>query len=371
MWSRRPDRSGPRRSRRRWVALAAVAAAGLAVWQLWPGRSAPARAGAEVPVHTARIVRTDVATRQLVPGTLGYGSTFPVVDQLLGGTVTWVPAPGTVVRGGRTLYRVDDQPVTLLYGPVPAWRSFELGMTPGSDVRELERNLASLGFDRDHRMTVDDHFTWATAAAIDRWQRSRGMPQIGALSLGQVIFLPGPLRVATVAVSPGTPLIAGGVVLQATSTIPEASVPLPVGQTTARPGNRVMVTLPDGTTRIDGRVTTVGRVATVPDPTTSGGAAHSAATIPVTIRLADQRAVAGLDQAPVQVTITEVEHRNVLAVPVTALLARTGGGYVVQLATGAQPLIPVTVGLFDDATGLVEVTGSGLTVGAAVEVAVG
>jgi hypothetical protein len=78
-----------------------------------------------------------------------------------------------------------------------------------------------------------------------------------------------------------------------------------------------------------------------------------------------------LDQAPVQVTITEVEHRNVLAVPVTALLARTGGGYVVQLATGARPLIPVIVGLFDDATGLVEVTGSGLTVGAAVEVAVG
>jgi hypothetical protein len=182
MWSRRPDMSGPRRSRRRWVALAALAAAGLAVWQLWPGRSDPARAGVEVPVHPARVVRTDVATRQLVPGTLGYGSTFPVVDQLLGGTVTWVPAPGNVVRGGRTLYRVDDQPVTLLYGPVPAWRSFELGMTPGSDVRELERNLASLGFDRDHRMTVDDHFTWATAAAIDRWQRSRGMPQIGALS---------------------------------------------------------------------------------------------------------------------------------------------------------------------------------------------
>ena len=50
---------------------------------------------------------------------------------------------------------------------------------------------------------------------------------------------------------------------------------------------------------------------------------------------------------------------GVLAVPVTALLAAPGGGYAVELDTGApHPLVPVTLGLFDDLSGLVQVTGA-------------
>jgi hypothetical protein len=40
---------------------------------------------------------------------------------------------------------------------------------------------------------------------------------------------------------------------------------------------------------------------------------------------------------------------------VTALLARPGGGYQVRLADGRY--VPVEPGLFDDTTGMVEVTG--------------
>jgi Putative peptidoglycan binding domain len=370
MWSRGPEVSVSRPRLRRWMALTLVVAAGLAAWELWPRQDAATQAGTDVPVQTARVVRTDVATRQLVPGTLGYGSPFPVVNQFPGGIVTWAPSPGAIVRQGRPLYRSDEQPVMLLHGQVPAWRSFEVGMTSGPDVRELERDLVFLGFDPGHQMTVDDHFTWATVAAIDRWQTAQGAATTGSIPLGQVVFLPGDVRVAAVAASPGTAIAAGAVVLRGTSTVPQVSVALPVGQTRARPGDRVMVTLPDGATTVAGDVTGVGRVATAPSPSGDGGS-QGPATVAVTIRLASDRAAAGLDQAPVQVTITEVEHRGVLAVPVTALLARPGGGYAVQPATRARPLVAVTVGLFDDATGLVEVSGPGVTVGTAVEVAAG
>jgi hypothetical protein len=61
----------------------------------------------------------------------------------------------------------------------------------------------------------------------------------------------------------------------------------------------------------------------------------------------------------------------VLAVPVTALLATADGGYAVQAAGPHGRLIPVTTGLFDNATGLVAVTGAGLTAGLRVAVAQG
>ncbi|MGH9183303.1 MAG: hypothetical protein ACRDZ9_05740 [Acidimicrobiales bacterium] len=52
-------------------------------------------------------------------------------------------------------------------------------------------------------------------------------------------------------------------------------------------------------------------------------------------------------------------------VPVTALLALAGGGYAVEVADpdGTRHLVPVDLGLFDDAEGLVQVTGSGLEAG--------
>lgn len=64
---------------------------------------------------------------------------------------------------------------------------------------------------------------------------------------------------------------------------------------------------------------------------------------------------------------------GVLVVPVTALLARGGGGYAVEVvrADGPHRLLPVTVGLFDDADGLVQITGAGLKAGQSVVVPAG
>jgi hypothetical protein len=67
----------------------------------------------------------------------------------------------------------------------------------------------------------------------------------------------------------------------------------------------------------------------------------------------------------VQVGVTTASVPNALVVPVTALLARSSGGYAVEVvaAGGANRLVPVSLGLFDDADGLVQVTGSGLAAG--------
>ncbi len=84
----------------------------------------------------------------------------------------------------------------------------------------------------------------------------------------------------------------------------------------------------------------------------------------------DPAATGRWDQAPVQIAITTASVPNALVVPVTALLARSGGGYAVEvLSAGAHShLVAVSLGLFDDAQGLVAVTAPALAAGQAVVV---
>ena len=380
MSSRPPDGGRPGH-RTGWLlpagAVLAAAVAGFTFRGLWPGTPSSASAGtaSAVAVSTARIVRTDVAQRQVVPGTLGYRGTYTVSNELPVGIITWLPAAGQVIGRGQSLFQIDGQGVTLLYGPVPAWRSFQLGMSPGADVRELDANLIALGFDPGRQITAGDQFGWATAAAVERWQLARGMPETGSIPLGEVTFLPGPLLVSAETAATGGSAGAGAPVLSGTSTRPSVLTSLTPGGPAIRAGDPVLVTLPDGTTTVPGAVTSVGRVATVAAPGAPGGSSQGTGgapgpQIPVTISL--RRGIGpGLDQAPVQVTITEAEDRGVLAVPVTALLALPGGGYAVRTAGSRPRLYPVSTRLFDDATGLVEVTGPGLTAGLRIEVAQG
>jgi HlyD family secretion protein len=383
MSSRLPD--GGRPGYRAWLLPAGVvlaaAVAGFTFRGLWPAEPSSASPGqpSAVPVSTARVVRADVAQRQVVAGTLGYRGAFSVSNERPAGIITWVPAAGQVISRGQALYGIDGQSVTLLYGPVPAWRSFQLGMTPGADVRELDANLTALGFDPGRQITAGDQFGWATAAAVELWQRAHGMPETGSIPLGEVAFLPGPLLVGAESASIGGQAGTGTAVLGGTSTTPSVLVSLTPGGPAARRGDSVLVTLPDGTTTVPGTVTSGGRVATVSAPSAAaapgtGNSQSSGSTqppqIPVTIGLG--RSIdSGLDQAPVQVTITEAEDRRVLAVPVTALLAQPDGNYAVRTAGNPSRLIPVTTALFDDAAGLVEVTGKALAAGLTIEVAQG
>jgi multidrug efflux pump subunit AcrA (membrane-fusion protein) len=80
----------------------------------------------------------------------------------------------------------------------------------------------------------------------------------------------------------------------------------------------------------------------------------------VSVKLTNPSAAGSLDEAPVTVNITTASASNVLVVEVGALLAQPSGGYAVEVvgAGNTRHLVPVTVGLFDDNAGLVQVTGN-------------
>ncbi|WP_181871538.1 peptidoglycan-binding protein [Sphaerisporangium album] len=325
-------------------------------WALFHDERPPA-AAPPVPTGTAPVTRADIAERQQVNGTISYDGAYTVNGA--GGTLTRLPAIGATITRGRALYEADGRGVPLFYGPRPAWRAFALGMTPGRDVEQLERNLRALGY---KGLTVDRHYGLSTYYAVRRWQHDAGLPVTGTVSLGQVVFLPRPLRVTGHDAHVGDS--AGGRVLHGTSAVPIVSVALdPVMAPSVRRGDEVIVTLPDGDTR-DGSVARVSTVAQTAAGQQDGGPPQS--TIPVTIRLGG-KPVRTLDQALVQVEIVARRHAGVITVPITALLAQPGGRFAVVTVEGNRhEKVPVETDLFDETAGLVEVTG--VTEGAQVEV---
>jgi peptidoglycan hydrolase-like protein with peptidoglycan-binding domain len=284
------------------------------------------------------------------------------VQSPLQGRITWLPKVGQVVGRGGTLLSVDNRPVQLFYGPKPAWRDLSTGVDDGPDIRQLEQNLVALGYDPDQQITVDNHFTWATKAAVKRWQQARGLDQTGSFTTGMpAVFLPWAARVKTVDASVGSQAAPGGPVYAVTSNLHQVTVDLDVSQQTyVKAGDRVQVTLPDGR-KVKGRISEVGRVAQ-----TSGDPPNQTTTIPVTVKLDNPNAGGRLDQAPVDVYVTTQTRRGVLAVPVIALLALKEGGYAVETvdAAGRHQLVAVRLGVFSN--GMVEVSGSGLRAGAKV-----
>jgi hypothetical protein len=298
-----------------------------------------------------------------VSGTLGYAGSY-IVQGRAQGTVTWLPKPGAVIHDGQALYRVDEVPVLLLYGSTPAYRSLGDGSASaetGSDVAQLNHDLVALGYVRSADVeSAWDEFTRATRAGVERLQERLGVDQTGRLDLGEVVFLPTAARVTTLQAFPGGP--GTGPVLHASSTARTVSVALDAYlQSEVKAGDRVTITLPDGSTT-PGSVVSVGKVATLPTDSSSGA---GSATLPVTIRPTRPTATGSLDQAPVLVAITDQTVHDVLAVPVTALLARSGGGFSVEVVAGdgTHRLVVVTPGLFDDVAGMVQVSGSGLRAG--------
>ena len=248
----------------------------------------------------------------------------------------------------------------LLYGSVQPTRAFTLGMSAGPDVARAEREPRALGYGQG---LTGDEFTTATAAAIRALQSAHGASVTGELLLGSVVFEPGPVRVTSVTPTVGQTVMPGPV-LAITSTARQVKIALDASQqASVKVGDQVTITLPDNQTT-PGRITYVSSVATTPSARGKGGEEESAPTVEVDATPTDPAATGHLDQAPVNVEITTERVENVLAVPVDALLALAGGGYAVEVAEGrVHRLEAVTVGLFDDAEGVVQVSGQGLSAG--------
>jgi hypothetical protein len=341
------------------VAAAGVAAAAVTGVLAGPGAPDAQAAGSGPHTATAAVTRRTLQSQTSVTATWGDAGSYSVVNQAQG-TLTRLPAIGAVIREGRALYSLDGGPVVLLYGPVPAYRSLSEGMT-GRDVAELNAALVRLGYaSRGQPGPRSGYFGQATAFGIEKLQARLGVPVTGALTLGQAVFLPGPARITALGagVVPGALAQPGATILTATSTRPAVTINLDASQRTeVRRSDRVAITLPSGRVT-PGTIASVGTVATV-----APGA--STPTVVVQVTPVDPRAGRGLESAPVTVAITTGILPNALTVPVTALLARSAGGYAVEVAGAGdgRRLIPVTLSLADSAAGLVAVSGPGLAAG--------
>jgi peptidoglycan hydrolase-like protein with peptidoglycan-binding domain len=363
-------------NRRRTAVVIGVAAAGVAAaGGAWAtagsggGRSPDAYRPTRIATSTAAVERTDVADRALVGGTLSHSGSYNVIAPGGQGVLTRLPAAGAVIDRGRAAYEVNGDPVPLFYGSRPPWRPFALGMSDGPDVRELERNLSALG--HGSGLTVDRHFSLATYHAVRRWQHAAGLPVTGTVPLGQVVFLPGPLRVTVADTKAGSPVRPGAPIEHGTSSTRTVEAQLdPALAPQVVKGDKVLVTMPDGRT-VRGRITHVSPVAVAQSQSESEqqGGPPPQPLVPITISLG--RIGGGtLDQAQVQISMTTELHPHVLAVPILALLARPGGAYevVVVASGGVRRHLPVRPGLFDETAGIVEVSGAGLAEGQRVEV---
>jgi hypothetical protein len=407
-----------RPSRRRRCVLAAlllVVVALVAVGVARPfGKGAPAKAGVvdnATPTSLATVRRQTLTSQTELSATLGYARSYTVVNQAGGsessgssttssgaasgggpsggtatGTFTSLPRVGERVIKGRVLYRVDGNPVVLFYGETPAYRSLSEGMT-GGDVEELNANLVALGYaTRSELDPTSDEFSWETASALEKLQAHLGETKTGTLDLGQAVFLPSAARVTSLLATLGGPAASGATVLQATSTKRQVSIALdPAQQSGLKVGDRVTISLPNNRST-PGVISSVGTVATTaPSESSASGSAPGSSggdsgaglsgsgspTITVLVRPRHPAATGRWDQAPVNVTITTGSVDNALVVPVNALLALSRIGYAVEVvgAGGTHHLVAVSLGLFDDDAGLVQVTGSGLAAGERVVVA--
>jgi peptidoglycan hydrolase-like protein with peptidoglycan-binding domain len=421
-----------------WLALAAVV---LPAGEALAG--APGTADKQTTVAT--VTRGALAAQLEAPGTLQYlaqpdGAPYTVVDHTTG-TFTSLPAVGEMIDQGQVLYRVDDQPVVLLDGTTPAYRSLSEGDT-GPDVKQLNADLVELGYAPRTQLDPDsNYFGPSTADALEQLQERLGLAQTGTLPFGQAVFLPAPIRITAVNATLGTtdpisppppefasleldptpnsrpqpskrpkctrrrhrasnpsnpcpqthkpkpptqhprpaghaPRLPGGPkhapgshkpnrgspgspgggeppqiparpILQATTTRREVVAQLPAADLhRIKLGRRAVITLPSGRS-IAGAIIGIGNTA------------NSSGDVAIDITLEDPAGAGSLDEAPVQVQIATQTARNALRVPVTSLVPQTNGGVAVRTidARGNIRLVPVRVGIFDDATGLIEVDG--------------
>jgi peptidoglycan hydrolase-like protein with peptidoglycan-binding domain len=357
-------------NRRALFPLAAVivsAAVGGATWAAASSDSdsSTASQSAATSGTTATVERRDLVQHETVDGTLGYGDAQSLYAQAMG-TVTALREPGSAIERGQALYWLDGKPVTLMYGETPMWRRLDAGAEDGKDIRELERNLAALGYDPNGDIDIDGSWDWATTAAVKRWQEDRGLVETGAVELGQVVFLPGPRRTGQLKTTVGAAQQPGSEVMETTSTRRVVTVDLDADkQSLVNEGDKVEVELPDGSS-VGGRVATVGKVAeSETDPQTGE---QSDPTIPVEVRLAHGAETDGLDETPVDVSLEKERAENVLAVPVTALLALAEGGFAVEVVGqgGSTHLVPVKPGMYADA--IVEISGDEIKQGTKVVV---
>lgn len=171
----------------------------------------------------------------------------PVGTNQATGVVTGVSiSSGDEVGQGTALYLVNERPVVVAQGNVPAFRALGDG-TEGQDVAQLQQMLQSLGF---YSGSADGKAGYRTVSAIKAWQKSLGIDRTGIVELGDVIFVPTlPTRISLdgEVIARGKSLSGGEQVVGGLPETPLFTLPVTEAQSAMIPtGAPVQLTSPEG-----------------------------------------------------------------------------------------------------------------------------
>lgn len=161
------------------------------------------------PIVTATVTQQDVVLTDETVATLEFVDEARVLSPS-SGTVTSRLSDGEIIEAGTIVATVDNQPVVVFYGDIPAWRSLDISSEDGSDIYQLELNLSMLGFDPEGTLEIDRTFDAATEDAVELFQESLDLEADGELPQSLVTYTTGRILVEGDAVTIGTSIQEGG-----------------------------------------------------------------------------------------------------------------------------------------------------------------
>ena len=288
-----------------------------------PGRS---------PRPTTNVLISDlVSTFEAESGSINFVEQV-TISGTQAGTIGWIAETGALIEAGSPIYVRDLQPIVLLVGDTPAWRTMAEGDV-GQDVAQLEENLERLGYGTSAEFTVDDTYTSATEAIVERWQADLGVAETGTVSYGDVVFGPADAEVGSVLASVGDQT-AGTEILTLSGQARELAFSVSAESVgSVATGTEVSARLPD-------RSTVTATVESV------APAGTGISTVIATLADDAETELPRGDTIPVTVTWSTTVAADAVTVPASALLRLDSGSYALELVNddGSTQLVPVIPG---------------------------
>lgn len=211
----------------------------------------------------------------------------------------------------------------------------------GIDVIQLEEAMAALGYDAEGAMVADGVYTLETYQAVLEFQAAVGLEQDGIINLGEIVFLPDSVLITNQIATLGSSVGQGSPILGISLSEKVIRIDLPADeQGLLTVGDAVIIELPDNTEV----AATVASISETAEESPYTGQVF----FETVINLDNPSDADGLDEAPVDVIVVSDSVKNVIAVPVSALVALLEGGYAVEIddGNGNTQYIGVEIGFF-------------------------